>query len=97
MLLAMHALACDRCKEGTCRSVEDDAVALAMSTMVDDPDRQVRARAIAVVGASVHRHADAVATLRQALATEPDPSNRRIIRWWLPGGPRFERTRPRRP
>jgi hypothetical protein len=97
MLLAMHALACDRCREGTCRSAEGDAVPLAMSMMVDDPDSQVRAQAITVVGESVHRHSDAVAALRQALAAEPDPTNRKIIRWWLPGGPRFERTRPRRP
>jgi hypothetical protein len=44
---------------------------------------------------AVHRHADAVAALRQALSAEPDPGYPKLIRWWLSGGPRADRARPR--
>jgi HEAT repeats len=38
-LMAMHALGCDRCKEGSCRPAEDDVVAAAMRLLAHDPDR----------------------------------------------------------
>lgn len=92
---AIHALACDRCKEGSCRPGEDDTLPIAVDMMLHDPSQLVRARAIALVGESVHRRPASVDALRQALEAEPNPGNRKIIRWWLPGGPRFERTKPR--
>jgi len=63
--------------------------------MLEDPSRVVRARATALVGEAVHRHPEAVAALERALAEEPVAGNRKIIQWWLPGGPRYERTRPK--
>ena len=93
---AVHALACDRCKEGSCRPGEDDTVPLIVDMMRNDPSAIVRSRAIALVGESVHRRPELIDALRDALETEPHPANRKIIRWWLPGGPRFERTKPKR-
>lgn len=90
---AIHALACDRCKEGSCRPSEGDTLPRAVGMMLTDPDPAVRARAIALVGEAVHRRPEVVDALRRALASETQPTNRKIIRWWLPGGPRYERTR----
>lgn len=92
---ALHALACDRCKEGTCRPGEGDTLPLAIRMMLEDPSSLVRARAIALVGEAVHRSPDAIDALLRALETEPSPGNRKIIRWWIPGGPRYERTKPK--
>jgi hypothetical protein len=94
---AIHALACDRCKEGSCRPVDTDTLPVATKMMLEDSDATVRARAIALVGESVHRHPEVVAALRRALGTESEPANRKILRWWLPGGPRYERTKPKSP
>ncbi|HEX4821865.1 MAG TPA: HEAT repeat domain-containing protein [Acidimicrobiales bacterium] len=92
---ALHALACDRCKEGSCRPGESDTVPIAVRMMLEDPDASVRARAIGLVGEAVHRHPAAVDALERALDKEPAAGNRKIIRWWLPGGPRYERTKPK--
>lgn len=35
---AMHALACDRCKEGACRPAEDETVPIALGMLASDPD-----------------------------------------------------------
>jgi HEAT repeat protein len=94
---AIHALACDRCKEGSCRPAEADTLPVATKMMLEDRDATVRARAIALVGESVHRHPEVVEALQRALTSEPVAANRKIIRWWLPGGPRYERTRPKIP
>jgi hypothetical protein len=92
---AIHALACDRCKEGSCRPGEDDTMPVAVRMMLEDPSARVRAMAIALVGESVHRRPESVDDLRRALETESSPGNRKIIRWHLPGGPRYERTKPK--
>jgi len=94
---AIHALACDRCKEGTCRPAETDTLPVAIQMMLEDPDATVRARAIALVGESVHRHPEVIVELQGALDTESVAANRKILRWWLPGGPRYERTKPKAP
>ena len=44
---AMHALACDRCKEGACRPGEDDSLPIAIRLLHDDPDQHVRQQAAA--------------------------------------------------
>ena len=93
---ALHALACDRCKEGSCRPGENDTIPVAVDMMLHDPSPLVRCKAIALVGESVHRRPASIDALREALEIESSPGNRKIIRWWLPGGPRFERTKPRR-
>src|SRR5881296_1393774 len=39
---AIHALGCDRCKDGECRPAEDDVIVAARRLLEDDPDRHVR-------------------------------------------------------
>jgi HEAT repeat protein len=39
---ALHALGCDRCKEGACRPAEADVVPLAIRLLREDPDRYVQ-------------------------------------------------------
>ncbi len=39
---ALHALECDRCKEGECRPGEDDVVPIALRMLAEDPSRRVR-------------------------------------------------------
>lgn len=60
---AVHALACDRCKEGSCRPGEDQSLSIAIDMMLHDRAHGVR----------------------------------KIAGWWVRGGPRYERTRPRQP
>jgi HEAT repeat protein len=92
---AVHALACDRCKEGSCRPGEGDTMPLAIRMMFEDSSALVRCKAIALVGEAVHRHPDALPALQRALETEPHAGNRKIIRWHVPGGPRYEKTKPK--
>jgi HEAT repeat protein len=94
-LAAMHALACDRCKEGACRPAENDVVEAAMRLLAEDPDRHVRTQAAHALGPAVHRRADAKATLVIAHETDPDPLVRKVAGWYCPGGPIFERLGPR--
>ena len=42
---AFHALACDRCKSGTCAPGADEVLEPALQHLASDPDAQVRARA----------------------------------------------------
>ena len=92
---AIHALACDRCKEGSCRPGEDSTLPIAIRVMREDPDPAVRGRAIGLVGEAVHRYPPALAAIQDALATESNPANRKRLRWHVPGGPRYERTKPK--
>lgn len=92
---AVHALACDRCKEGSCRPGEGDSVPIVIAMLLHDPAREVRAQAVHLLGPAVHRRADAVDALLFAHEHDEDPAVRKFAGWWVPGGPRFERTRPR--
>lgn len=94
-LMAMHALACDRCKEGACRPAEADVVEAAMHLLAEDPDRHVRMQAAHAFGPAVHRRAEAKETLVIAHERDPDPLVREVAGWYCPGGPIFERLRPR--
>jgi HEAT repeat protein len=92
---AIHALACDRCKEGSCRPAEGDVVPMVIRMLLDDPSDHVRCRAAGLIGEAVHRHPDALPAIQRALETETSPGNRKILRWFVPGGPRYERTKPK--
>src|SRR5438067_2382957 len=39
---AIHALACDRCKQGSCRPAENDTLPIAIKMMIEDPSPTVR-------------------------------------------------------
>src|SRR5688572_22330982 len=55
---ALHALACDRCKEGDCRPGEDDVVPIAIRMLLEDESRTVRTSAAGLLGPAVHRRPD---------------------------------------
>jgi HEAT repeat protein len=92
---AMHALACDRCKEGECRPGENDTVPLAMRMLTDDVDYQVRTAAVRALGPSAHTRDDVVHALQRAHAQDPHPLVRKVAGWFIPGGPIHRRTQPR--
>lgn len=92
---AIHALACDRCKEGSCRPSEGDVVPIVIRMLLEDPSTRVRAHAAGLIGEAVHRHPDALPAIERALETERAPGIRKILRWHVPGGPRYERTKPK--
>jgi HEAT repeat protein len=92
---AMHALACDRCKEGECRPAEDDVVPIAIRMLREDPSVLVRRQAAGMLGPAVHRRDDVVRALIEAKEADADPVVRKVAGWWVPGGPRFVRTAPK--
>ncbi|NJM40531.1 MAG: HEAT repeat domain-containing protein [Anaerolineae bacterium] len=87
---ALHALACDRCKEGMCRPVADDVIPRAAKMLLEDQSRRVRQMAAGLVGEGVLRSAAALPALEQARKTDPHPVVRKIAGWYLPGGPRYK-------
>lgn len=92
---ALHALACDRCKEGACRPAEDLVVSLAAAMLENDPSDKVRERAAGLLGPAVHRSADALAALRRAHRDDACAVVRKIAGWYVPGGPRYQRLKPK--
>jgi len=94
---ALHALACDRCKKGVCRPGEGDSVPLAIEMLQQDPSRGVRMQAVDLLGPSVHRSEQALQAIETAFREDPHPAVRKVASWWIPGGPRFVRTKPAAP
>ena len=92
---AMHALACDRCKEGTCRPGEDQVLPIAAQMLIEDESRRVRQMAAGVLGPSVHRHPDVLRALEYARDHDPHPVVRKIAGWYTPGGPIYKRLTPK--
>lgn len=94
---SLHALACDRCKQGTCRPDERLVLPAAIALMRTDPDAHVRAHAAGLVGLSAHTRPEAVEALRLTLRDDPSPAVRKKSAWYLPGGPIHRRTAPKPP
>jgi hypothetical protein len=92
---ALHALACDRCKEGVCRPAEDETVPIAIRMLEEDPDRQVRKTAVGLIGAAVHRRPDVADALARARDNDPDAMVRKVAWWYAPGGPIYKRLAPK--
>jgi HEAT repeat protein len=88
---ALHALACDRCKEGACRPGEDDVIPLAIRFLRDDPSSAVRYEAAGLLGPAVHKREDVLRALEHARDHDPDPVVRKKARWFTPGGPLYNR------
>ncbi|MEN9938958.1 MAG: hypothetical protein RLZZ387_5537 [Chloroflexota bacterium] len=93
--MALHTLACDRCKEGACRPREADVLPEALRALSDDEDPHVRAMAIEVVGQYVHTNPDAERALVAANSGDPSPAVRKKAGWYIPGGPIHAHTAPR--
>jgi hypothetical protein len=92
---ALHALACERCKEGTCRPGEDQVIPIAVQMLIEDESRRVRAMAAGMIGPSVHRHPQVLSALEYAREHDPHPVVRNIARWYTPGGPIYKRLTPK--
>jgi hypothetical protein len=76
---ALHALACDQCKEGECRPGEDLWVPKALD-LLHDPRADVRAGAIDALGKVVRRRPDVVAALEVVAGSDPDRGLRGMAR-----------------
>ena len=92
---AIHALACDRCKEGECRPGEDDTVPMAIGMLQEDESKVVRQMAAGMLGPSAHRSRDALAALQKAHSEDPSPVVRKIAGWWIPGGTCYKKLKPK--
>lgn len=76
---ALHALACDQCKEGACRPGEELWVPKALALLRDeDPD--LRAGAIDALGKVAPRRSDVRDALRDAAEHDPDRGLRGLAR-----------------
>lgn len=68
---ALHALACDRCKQNECRPAEDVWVSRALR-LLPDPNPDLRAAAMDALGRVALRRPEVAAALRVASDTDPD-------------------------
>lgn len=91
---AMHALACDRCKEGECRPQEDEVVKITLAMLRSDASRRVRQEAAQLLGRLAFRRPEIFPALEWARDHDPDPLVRKIARWYAPGGTIYRRLVP---
>lgn len=87
---ALHALACDKCKEGSCRPAEAEILPIAIRLLREDADRYVRKSAVEMLGPAVHRSREAREALAMAHMGDPDPLVRKVAGWYCPGGAVYE-------
>jgi HEAT repeats len=92
---AVHALACDRCKQDSCRPSEASVLPAGLRLVEGDPNPHVRAMAIELVGRFVHGNPAAARTLLRAREADPSPTVRKKAGWYAPGGTIYRRTAPR--
>ncbi len=92
---ALHALACDRCKEGTRGPEEAKALPGALALLATDPDAHVRAHAVGLVGRWVHTNPAVEAALLRAIRSDPSPAVRKKAGWLVPGGTIYRKTAPK--
>ena len=76
---ALHALACDRCKQNACRPGEDLWVPRALD-FLSHPDPDIRAAAIDALGKVADRRPDVADALRDAADHDPDSGLRSMAR-----------------
>jgi HEAT repeat protein len=76
---ALHALACDRCKEGACRPGEDSWVPRALE-LLHHPNPDLRAAAIDALGKVAGRKPDVTAALASASQHDADKGLRGMAR-----------------
>jgi HEAT repeat protein len=77
---ALHALACDACKQNDCRPADDLFVPRAVEFLRSHPDADLRAAAIDALGKVAQRRPDAVAALDDAGENDADPRLRSMAR-----------------
>lgn len=91
---ALHTLACDRCKEGACRPAEATVIPRVAQMLLEDESVDVRAMAADMLGPSVRRNRIAADAIDQAHRIEATTRVRKILSWWIPGGPRYNKLKP---
>ena len=91
----LHALACDRCKDTSCRPDKEEVLPRAIQMLRADPSRYVRAIAVEVVGRWVHTDHTAADALAEARDGDPEPSVRKKAGWYAPGGTIHRKTEPK--
>jgi HEAT repeat protein len=84
---ALHALACDRCKENGCSPSISSVLPAAIDRIRNDDDPHVRAMAIGAIGRWVIERA--LAAVQHAHAHDPSPAVRKKAAWHVPGGPLY--------
>jgi hypothetical protein len=89
---ALHALACDRCKEGECRPGEEDTVPIALRLLRGDRSRKVRTMACGLLGAVAPRLPEVAQALEEARDNDPHPVVRTVAGWYAPGGRNYAKT-----
>ena len=94
-LHALHALACDRCKANGCMPTKESVLPAAIERLRDDPSQHVRAMAIGAIGRWVHDDPGALDAIVAAHESDPHPNVRKTAGWYVPGGPLYEKSRPR--
>jgi HEAT repeat protein len=77
---ALHALACDACKQNECRPDDDLFVPRALEILRVHPNADVRAAAIDALGRVAQRRPDIAGALVTAAATDRDPGLRTMAR-----------------
>jgi HEAT repeat protein len=77
---ALHALACDRCKQNACRPGDELFVPRALELVRDHPNPDVRAAAIDALGRAAQRNPDVAAALEYASEHEPNAGLRSMAR-----------------
>jgi HEAT repeat protein len=92
---ALHALACERCKENGCTPSMADVLPAALDRLRNDADHHVRSHALGVVSQYVHVDEDALGAVIEAHEHDPNPGVRKKAGWFVPGGVRYEKTKPR--
>jgi HEAT repeat protein len=92
---ALHTLACDRCKEGSCRPEESQVLPPAMNLLASDPSAHVRAMAIEVVGQYVHTNPSAEEAIEAAARSDGSSAVRKKAGWYAPGGTIYRRSAPK--
>lgn len=88
---AIHALACDRCKQGSCRPGEEDVIPVVIDALLHDEHRRVRQQAAGLIGPGVLRNKKAADAIMIAYRTDAHPAVRKVASWWIPGGPRHRK------
>jgi HEAT repeat protein len=91
-VMALHALACDRCKTTDCKPVQHNALPEALRLLREDSDAHVRAMAIELIGHFAHDTSVAAEALMAARMKDPSPAVRKKAGWYAPGGAIYTRT-----
>lgn len=92
----LYTLACDRCKEGSCRPEEAHVLPAAIKLLASDPSAHVRAMAVEVIGQFVHGNPSAVEAIEAATRSDKSSAVRKKAGWYAPGGTIYNRSLPKR-